>query len=116
MNWLKGCVALLIAVGAAGCASAPETSARAGTAETATGSAPSSAVNLASTEVTPDLTVDATEQNPGGRVVCRDILKQGSNVIVTRCMTLDAWEVFERIQEQQAKEFLRAVQGGTYRY
>jgi hypothetical protein len=58
------------------------------------------------------LVVDATGQP---RVICRDMLKMGSNVIVTRCMTVDDWKKFERQQMIEGQEMLRTMQRSAFR-
>lgn len=132
MRRLTKFAALLASLAVAGCASAPPSTDGEGSAiapPAATGvqaqaqvrtqsASPSAAAEGGAGEVTPNLVVDARDPNPSGTVVCRELLREGSNVIVKRCMTLKDWETFERIQEQQAEDFVRRLQGlqrGPYR-
>jgi hypothetical protein len=112
------CVVSFATLIVAGCASAP------GSPESATATplaadssvaAELSAVDRREGELVPDATVDARDPNPGSTVTCREMLKQGSNVIIKQCMTQDDWKTFERLQEQDAKAVLRTLQGGAYR-
>src|SRR5690606_33888516 len=65
-------------------------------------------------EVTPALVVDAQDVRPGSEVRCRDILKPGSNVIMTQCMTAADWERWKRHETRRAQALVRALQGGAY--
>jgi hypothetical protein len=61
------------------------------------------------------LVVNTADQNLGSIVECRQMLKQGSNVIVRRCMTRDDWVKFKRQEEREAAAIVRVLQGGAYR-
>lgn len=106
MGRLKHC-ALIAALLAAGCASAPEETARSEMQASADSEAPSEIETI---------TLGASDVDSSDVITCREILQPGSNVIRTRCMTQEAWEMYERYRTMQAQEFLRAIQGGTYRY
>jgi hypothetical protein len=106
------CGAVLIAaLIAAGCAVAPAEPAEDGRAAT-TGAAATDSIADAAEEGASTLVVDATGPPP---VRCREMLKQGSNVIVTYCMTLADWERFERRQARDAQAVVRTLQGGAFR-
>lgn len=109
MSRTKAWVALVTLVAAAGCASAPETT-----------EAPPEAA-IAATEdsgtVVPDAIVDANElvARTPPPVICRHMLKQGSNVIIQQCMTAENWKRFERRQAQEAQSIVRTLQRGAFR-
>ena len=113
MSRLK-CLAALAAVSLTwGCAGAPQQTAENGSvAGAATMTA--SAAEPTQGEVMPGLVVDALDPAPESKVVCRDMLKHASNVIVTQCMTIADWKRFQRLQEQQAQSIVRMMQGGAY--
>jgi hypothetical protein len=130
MSRLTKFAALLASLAVAACASAPQSTDGAGSAIAPSAAteaqaqvqtqseSESAAAEGAAGEVTPNLVVDARDPNPSGTVVCRELLREGSNVIIKRCMTLKDWETFERIQAQQAEDFVRRLQGlqrGPYR-
>lgn len=106
------CSTLLAASLAAGCASAPErpTENRAGLQESAAETPPAA-------EAAPSEIIDLSAQPDlsANRVTCREMLKQGSNVIITRCLSQADWEAFERHQAQEAQAILRMLQGSGYR-
>ena len=58
--------------------------------------------------------VDAQNVHPGSQVVCKDMLQHASNVIRTRCMTVDAWKRYETAEAQRAQAILRSWQGSPY--
>ena len=64
--------------------------------------------------VAPNLVVDAQDTRQGGIVTCRDVLKAGSNVIVTQCMTADDWNRWKRRETLRAQAVVRALQGSHY--
>lgn len=109
-----GGLVLVTALIAAGCVVAPEEPAENGraaaTPAAATG-APGSAMDAAQ-EGASVLVVDATGP-PSVR--CRDILIQGSNAMVMRCMTIDDWKKFEHRQMIEGQEILRAMQRSAFR-
>jgi hypothetical protein len=119
---------------ATGCASAPQQTAEDGRAETARaegGAATAAAepgVSANANDVLANealanevlanrvLVVDARETpDPGLNVTCREMLKQGSNVIITQCMSQDDWKKFKRRQARDAAEIVRMLQGSAYR-
>lgn len=60
----------------------------------------------------PVLVVDVNESvQARPEVVCRDMLKPGSNVIITQCMTAANWKLYQRRVELEAREIVRALQG-----
>lgn len=107
MSRVKAYVALVALLAVAGCASGPEVaeelSATAAVAEGGT--------------VVPDTIVDANElvARTPPPVICRHMLKQGSNVIIEQCMTADNWKAYERRQAQEAQSIVRTLQRGAYR-
>lgn len=104
-KWKFGTV--VVAACLAGCASAPEQL----SASVVPGSATPSAVDGEPSEVTlEDISLD-----PGSLVVCRDMLKQGSNVITTTCMSRNDWKRYERRRAEEAAAIVRMLQGGAYR-
>jgi len=108
---LKSWLIVLLAALAAACASAPpETSEVAAAATVPTADA--TALTAAATDA---VVLNAEEFDPGSEVVCADMLKTGSNVIVRRCLSRRDWKRFEQMQAQQAQELLRTWQGGAYR-
>jgi hypothetical protein len=79
----------------------------------ATVAEPSAAETAAA--VAPTLTVDANQLAQLPTITCREVLKPGSNVIITACMTRDAWRAYDRREAQEAQELVRMMQGGRYR-
>jgi hypothetical protein len=125
MSRFDRCVALTTALLAVGCAVAPEENAPRATATNVAPTEPSptasSATDTARTETAraqeaaPKI-VDVQGLAPGDTgVICRETLKPGSNVIVTRCMSPASWERFQRFQRRDAQEVLRRLQGSAYR-
>ena len=110
MSRVTAYVALAALLAAAGCASGPET-ADEGSAEAAVAAPDGSGT------VVPDTIVDANElvARTPPPVICRHMLKQGSNVIIQRCMTAKDWKVYERRQAQEAQSIVRTLQRGAYR-
>ena len=47
-------------------------------------------------------------------VICREMLRPASNVIVRRCASAADWRVYERAQEEWARRTLRQMQGSGY--
>jgi ABC-type enterochelin transport system substrate-binding protein len=58
--------------------------------------------------------LDANTLDPGSVVICREMLKPSSNVIVRQCMTRDDWKRYERMQTLQAQTILRQMQGNAF--
>jgi hypothetical protein len=107
---------VLAALLAAGCASTPEIAdeAPAAAAVVATTQAPGA---VAPSSVVPNAVVDANElvARTPPPVICKEILKPGSNVHVQQCMTADNWKRYQRYEAQNAAELVRMMQGGAYR-
>jgi hypothetical protein len=112
MTRFKLCAALAVLL-VAGCAGAPEV------ADEATASAALADSSAAPETATPGdaRVVDVNElvASTPPPLICRQILKQGSNVIVTQCLTAKDWKLFQRRQEQDAAEIVRMLQGSKYR-
>ena len=66
--------------------------------------------------VAPDLVVDVNQlaARAPDPVICREVLKRGSNVHAIYCLTRADWRRYRRIEADEAEEFVRALQGGTY--
>ena len=106
---------------AAGCARGPEVAdvAAAAPAIAATAATPAATTGgetaaLDAATIVPDRIVDANDlvARTPAPVICREMLKQGSNVIVQQCMTEENWKRFERQQAREAQEFVRMLQNG----
>jgi hypothetical protein len=112
MTRFKLCAALAVLL-VAGCAGAPEV------ADEATASAALADSSAAPETATPGdaRVVDVNElvASTPPALICRQILKQGSNVVITQCLTAKDWKAFQRRQEQDAQEITRMLQGGHYR-
>lgn len=95
----------------AGCASAPD---RSGDTQTFTDN---SAAAAAVTETPTTLEVLTPDDLPdaGSVITCRQMLKQGSNVIVRTCMSRNDWKRYERFRAREAAAIVRTLQGGAYR-
>jgi hypothetical protein len=123
MSWYNCLVGSIIVVFAAGCAVAPEAAnvPRTGaepTAALAPDAAPEAAseAGVARDSLVQPTIVDLQHLAQGNTgVICREMLKPLSNVIVTYCGTPDAWKVYKRQQEQWAQQMLRMMQGSPYR-
>ena len=112
---------LAAALLSAGCASAPDKpatgiaphGAAAEPAEASAAAAPSSA-SSAPAKIAPIPTVDVNRQPPAENtgLVCREMLKPLSNVIITKCMTPAAWKNYRQAEARQAQELLRFMQSG----
>ena len=110
---------LAAALLSAGCASAPDKpatgiaphGAAAEPAEASDAAAPSVA---APAKIFPIPTVDVNRQPPAENtgLVCREMLKPLSNVIITKCMTSAAWKNYRQAEARQAQELLRFMQSG----
>ena len=55
----------------------------------------------------------APSENAG--LVCRDMLRPASNVILRYCGTPAEWKEFDRQQSRWSQEITRTLQGGSYR-
>jgi hypothetical protein len=141
---MKAYVALVTLFAAAGCASSPEvadealgvtTAATAASATTAAATfleTPANTAALATTSTTAATPVAATEE-PGTvvpvtvvdvnelvasqspPVVCREVLKRGSNVHINLCGTAEQWKRYARQEAEDAAALTRMMQGGRYR-
>jgi hypothetical protein len=71
----------------------------------------------AATAVTPDLVVDVNDlaARAPAPVICRDMLKPNSNVIVRQCLTEADWKRFKTAEAARAAQIVRMMQGGGYR-
>ena len=82
------------------------------TASVVTSSPPQGAV-----AVTPDLVVDVNDlaARAAAPIICRDLLKPNSNVIVRQCLTEADWKRYKNAEAQKAAQIVRMMQGGAYR-
>jgi hypothetical protein len=115
------CLVVFVAtVLAAGCAAAPEEAPGDGAAQVASPESPAADSNAAlaqqteNTEAT-NLNVEDFAPSETAGVVCRDMLRPASNVIVRYCGTPAEWKEFERQQARWSQEMVRRLQRGTYR-
>ncbi len=106
MSSSKLCLMLAAAL-VAGCASAPEEL----TARVDTPVAAALADEVDPTEVT----LEELTLNPGSVIICREMLKQGSNVIIRRCLSRDDWKLYKRREARDAAEIVRFLQGSAFR-
>ena len=106
-------VAFVTAALLAGCAvSLEEAAESAPDAATATGAS----VQSGAAAPAPDLVVNVEDLAAGDTgVICRQMLRESSNVIVNRCMTPSQWKTFNRLTAMRAQEALRRMQSGRYR-
>jgi hypothetical protein len=115
MNPFRCGAAGLVAVLLVGCASAPERIAN---------NAAQAATETVSTGATTDgselepiaIELKARDFDPNVVYRCRDMLKPGSNVIVTYCGTGADWKKLEAQQARIAREMLRTMQGSGFPY
>jgi hypothetical protein len=112
----KQCLALgvlLFAGGAANAAMAQDANASAPAAPAA---APAATRQASPGAVTPDLVVDVNQlaARAPEPVICREILKQGSNVHVIYCLTRADWKRYKRAEADEAEDLVRALQGGPF--
>jgi hypothetical protein len=106
MKVLKYILALALVL-SAGCASAPPEM---------TASANVPAATLAAVEPEPsEVRLEEITLDPRNMVTCRDLLRQGSNVIRRTCMTREDWERHKRQEAKEAAAIVRTLQGGSYR-
>lgn len=107
---------LLGSVLAAGCAGSRGNLAETGT--TAPPPAPTAAAESApesAAAAQPNTIVDGNALAQRTLPICREILRPGSNVIITQCMSAENWKAYERREEREAQEIVRMLQGGRYR-
>jgi hypothetical protein len=111
MSKYKSLAALLTMMLAGGCASAPQT------ADNAEGAAATDPAVIAFADAAPVLQLDIEEfdSDPRHEIVCRQMLKPASNVIVQHCLSRDDWKQYERAEARHAQAMLRIMQGGAYR-
>lgn len=109
MSRTKGFFVLAALLAAGGCASSPEVADE--TPDAAAAVAPEDG------DVVPDVVVDANElaARTPPPVICRHMLRQGSNVIIQRCMTAQDWKLYERREAEEARAIVRTLQRGAYR-
>jgi hypothetical protein len=113
----KLCAALAVLL-IAGCAGAPEVADEATASAALAAAAPADSSAASETTATGDAqVVDVNElvASTPPPLICKQMLKQGSNVIVTQCLTEKDWKAFQRRQEQDAQEITRMLQGSRYR-
>jgi len=124
MSRFQCCVALGTALLAAGCAVAPEEKTENGlSADTAAAVAPEAIATTRSADeargvaATPNPVVDLNEQPPTAHseVICRQMLKPNSNVIINVCGTRPEWKEYDRREALVAKDLLLRMQNGTFR-
>jgi hypothetical protein len=121
MSWFNCLVGSMAVLLTAGCAVTPdEATVGLSDAETAVAiaaqaaSAPADEAAGARENLDPAI-VDLQHLAQSEPVICREMLKPASNVIVTYCGTPAAWKVFKRQQEQWSQQMLRMMQGSPYR-
>lgn len=114
MSQIKAYVALVMLLAAAGCASGPEVADEALAATTA-------ATAVAATEepgtVVPVTVLDVNQlvASQAPPVICREILRRGSNVHVSLCGTAEQWKRYAHREAEDAAALTRMMQGGRYR-
>ena len=111
------CLALVVLL-LSGCAGAPQRDAASAPAPaTEPAAAAPSGAPTAAAVVTPNLIIDVNDlaARAPAPFICRDVLKQGSNVLVRQCMTEANWKFYRRRDAQQAAELTRMLQGSHYR-
>ena len=119
MTRFKPCIALVTLL-AAGCAGTSEFAGgdRAqdeaqATTPAAPAAAPAAAGSAAASPAVVD--VNALVAATPAPLICRQMLKPNSNVIITPCLTAADWKLYQRRQEQNSQELVRMMQGGGYR-
>jgi hypothetical protein len=114
----KSCIALVVLL-AGGCAAAPElTDQGAPAREDAVATPPSPTAPAANAATgAASLVVDVNElvASTPPPIICKQMLKKNSNVIVNQCGTAEQWKAFYRRQELDAQETVRMMQGSHYR-
>jgi len=115
---LKPYVALVVLL-AGGCAGTPEFADEGAQTRLDLSATPTSPSAPAPNSVTgtPSLVVDVNElvASAPPPVICKQMLKKNSNVIITQCGTAEQWKLFYRRQELDARETVRMMQGSHYR-
>lgn len=130
MSPTKACVALITLLAASSFASSQEVADQAPAAATPVAEAapvaatpaaePASSGDavIAAADATAPVTVVAAAEliaREPPPVICREILKQGSNVHILQCMTAESWKVFQRAEARNAASIVRMMQGRPYR-
>jgi hypothetical protein len=112
----KPCLAFAALV-LAGCAANSELEDVGTLASAAPAATAADATSQASGAVTPDLVVDVNDlaARAPAPVICRDMLRPNSNVIVRQCLTEADWKRFKTAEAQRAAEIVRMMQGRAYR-
>jgi hypothetical protein len=117
MTRFRPCIVLSVLL-AAGCAGAPEVADEA-TPPLAVASTTPAVANAAPASSSADgvLVVDVNELAAATPppLICRQMLKQNSNVIITRCLTEENWKRFYRQEALEAQEIVRMLRGSKYR-
>ena len=62
----------------------------------------------------PQLVATLRPSPEGVPVICREMLRPASNVIVRRCASPAEWRTYDRAQEEWARRTLRQMQGSRY--
>lgn len=112
----KQCLTLAALV-LAGCAANSELEDGDTLASAAPAATAADATSQASAAVTPDLVIDVNDlaARAPAPVICRDVLRPNSNVIVRQCLTQADWKRFQTAEAQRAGEIVRMLQGRAYR-
>jgi len=105
------CVAIAVML-TAGCASGPD---RSGAAQTEPVQGSDAVAAAIATPTSLEVLTEDDLPSPGSQITCREMLKQGSNVIVRTCMSNDDWKRYERRLAAEAAAIVRTLQGGRYR-
>jgi len=107
----------LAALVVAGCAANPELESGDTVVSAALAGSATNAAPRAGAAVTPNLVVDVNDlaARAPAPVICRDMLKPNSNVIVRQCMTAADWKRYSTAEAEQAGAIVRMLQGGAYR-
>jgi hypothetical protein len=110
---------VIVALVLVGCATNPELEGGDTLASAALAATPTAAdaEPQASAAVTPDLVVDVNDlaARAAAPIICRDMLKPNSNVIVRQCLTAADWKRYRTVEAQKAAQIVRMMQGGGYR-
>jgi hypothetical protein len=101
----------------AGCAANPELESSNAAASVVPAATAADARPEAAAAVTPDLVVDVKDlaARAPSPIICRDMLKPNSNVIVRQCLTEPDWKRYRAAEAQRAAQLVRMMQGGGYR-
>jgi hypothetical protein len=96
---------------AAACASSPDIAGEAPVAVSAV------AADESWGDFVPDRIVDANElvARAPPPIICREVLKQNSNVHIRQCRTAEEWKRWQAREAAHAAEIVRMMQGSAYR-